>query len=379
MSLVTYFCLNKDCEDRISALPDDLLLHILSQLQTKYAVKTMILSKRWRFVWPVTPKLDYSESYQAKKSVWEFLDKSLQHHKANLLETLNIHLDPRCPVDADIGKWLSHAVCLLVREINLEFFRFRSPKTLPSCLYTSKTLLKLTLSNQILIDVPSEACLPLLQSLNLTLVVYKDQDSHVRLLSSCPALQVLSVVRDVEDNMTKFSVNVPSLEKLTYMDNDSGVSGRSLVIDSPRLSYVKMNDLKDSFLIKNMPRLDEASVNSFFRFDKKILSSFSSVKFLNLALTYEKLECCSTINFSRLIELNLTPSCFDSFWLESLMILLHHSPKLKVLRINSFIGTNRVLYRFACCLNLRYLSGKNMEEAYKRNYSLLTSSRTRNL
>uniref|UniRef100_A0A0D9V2K0 F-box domain-containing protein n=1 Tax=Leersia perrieri TaxID=77586 RepID=A0A0D9V2K0_9ORYZ len=42
-------------EDRISALPDDLLRHIVGLLRTKDAARTTALSTRWRGIWHTTP------------------------------------------------------------------------------------------------------------------------------------------------------------------------------------------------------------------------------------------------------------------------------------------------------------------------------------
>lgn len=59
----------------------------------------------------------------------------------------------------------------------------------------------LALSNKILIELPSEVLLP---SLNPICVVYKDEDSLVKLLSSCHVLKTLVVVRDTNDNVINF-------------------------------------------------------------------------------------------------------------------------------------------------------------------------------
>ncbi|CAL9220320.1 unnamed protein product [Arabidopsis halleri] len=278
------------CNDRISALPDDLLLHILCLIPTKDAVTTMVLSKRWRSVWTMLPKLDYTENSEGEKCVWNFLDKSLQLHRAPSLERLRIDLGQQCPVDVGVGKWVLNAVDRCVRELLLKirFIPTADPTSLPKSLYTCKALVKLSLCGAILIDVPSSACLPSLESLVLAKVMYKDQDSHVKLLSSCPVLRYLLVCRNKSDNVTRFIVKLPSLRKLTYLDFPPLIcnadSGRFLVIDSPG-----------------------------------VLS---------------QVACCSEINFPRLIEFKLHTYYSDN-WLKPLMLLLHNAPKLKALKITS--------------------------------------------
>ncbi|XP_022141790.1 F-box/FBD/LRR-repeat protein At1g16930-like [Momordica charantia] len=55
--------------DRISLLPDSLLHHILSSLNTKLAVQTCVLSKRWRSVWFRIPTLNFDfDSYPFEES-----------------------------------------------------------------------------------------------------------------------------------------------------------------------------------------------------------------------------------------------------------------------------------------------------------------------
>lgn len=114
-----------------------------------------------------------------------------------------------------------------------------------------------------------------------------------------------------------------------------------------------------------MPRLDVAFVKVVSRFGShqsyKFPTCFSSVMFLNMALTKvtiigafhsfcsyvisfgvvllivlcsvsfeSQVALCSGINYSRLIELKLSPDYSDYYWLESLVHLLHNSPKLTV-------------------------------------------------
>ncbi|CAL9243807.1 unnamed protein product, partial [Arabidopsis halleri] len=68
--------------ERISQLPDLLLLKILSSLHAKDVVATMVLSKRWRFLWMLVPKLVYDDSYQNIKhgkfsQLWMMVPKLL--------------------------------------------------------------------------------------------------------------------------------------------------------------------------------------------------------------------------------------------------------------------------------------------------------------
>ncbi|CAN6344599.1 unnamed protein product [Urochloa humidicola] len=46
-------------EDRLSALPDDVLVLILLRLSTLDAARTSLLARRWRRVWGLLPELSF--------------------------------------------------------------------------------------------------------------------------------------------------------------------------------------------------------------------------------------------------------------------------------------------------------------------------------
>ncbi|CAI0375065.1 unnamed protein product [Linum tenue] len=59
-------------DDRLSSLPDEIITHILSYLQTKYAVVTAVLSRRWKNLWTRVSSLDFDN-----RSVYKPLDRNV--------------------------------------------------------------------------------------------------------------------------------------------------------------------------------------------------------------------------------------------------------------------------------------------------------------
>ncbi|CAL9213769.1 unnamed protein product [Arabidopsis halleri] len=338
------------CEDRISALPEDLLVEILDLLPTKDVVATMILSKRWLSIWTMVRTLEYKEDMddESKKSVWWFLNKSLQLHKSPVIDSLCIELGPQCPTtdDVDIGKWVAKAVDCLVWTLTIKLLWSAGPTSLPKSLYCCDTLFELTLSDQILVNVPSSssAYLPFLSDLELICVVYKDEDSLVTLLSSCPVLETLFVKRKIDDNVKKFTIKVPSLLDLWYINDSSDVvdyTDRCLVVDAPAVNTCRITDYSlDSFSIEDMPCLQDANINveESYHPDDKFITSFSSVLSLHLNLSNAMVMRCTNINFSRLIKLSICP--YGPDMLETLLLLLKNAPKLK-----EFLVDYKFVYR----------------------------------
>ncbi|KAH0871547.1 hypothetical protein HID58_078569 [Brassica napus] len=346
------------CEDKISALPEDLLVRILLHVPMKDAIATMFLSKRWRFIWTILPKLEYDffsddDEDDDDKVVDDNDDKarrlagSMKLHKAPVLKTLLIKLGPGCSSDIDVGKWIAKAVDRRVVVLRFKLSWSTGPTRLPKSLYTCETLKELTLSHKVLLDFPSSSCLPSLMFLNLFYVVYRD-DASLEILI---CLNVKRNRRNRDDNITKFSVKIPSLQGLLYVsddiisslpDDDEVVdTGKCLAIDTLGLLYFSITDHSgDSCSIENMPCLEDASIDvkSFSDMDKS-KTYLSAVRSLVLHTTDQVvalyLFICllpfSTVKFSRLIK---------SDWLEALLLLLKNAPKLKDLLVDYAFNTD---------------------------------------
>ncbi|CAN8260437.1 unnamed protein product [Cochlearia groenlandica] len=343
-------------EDMISMLPDALLVKILLNIPTKESVATMILSKRWRYIWTMVPQLLYCQEIKSPRVVIGgligrlhnrlfgktdrqllFIDKSLQDHNAPILEKLSIELGGNCLVDVVI-KWIEKAVDRKVRELTVVLQWSAEPTSLPMSLYACDTLVSLSLAGKILVDVPSLVCFPSLKGLCLNSVMYKDEDSLVRLLSSCPILKHMIVKRHRKDNITNFNIKVPHLKYLAYINLEFGAHGEgtfgTLVIDTWALEKVFFIDYsKDTCSIENKPLLNKARIEVDIYLDNKFMRSLSSLVHLELILNYATLAWFNTINFSQLKECKIIFQK-ELDWLEPLMVLLQKSPNLKVLCID---------------------------------------------
>ncbi|XP_058782803.1 putative F-box/LRR-repeat protein At5g02930 isoform X3 [Vicia villosa] len=77
--------------DMLSDLPDSVILHILSFLMTKHAIRTCILSSRWKHLWKCLPSLILRRSDFACKEIFmEFMYKVLSLRDSSVsLHTLD--------------------------------------------------------------------------------------------------------------------------------------------------------------------------------------------------------------------------------------------------------------------------------------------------
>ncbi|KAL1188912.1 putative FBD-associated F-box protein [Cardamine amara subsp. amara] len=326
--------------DRISELPDELLFRVLSLLPSaKDVVATMVLSKRWQFLWMFVPKIVFDDSYQdidyARFS--RFVDRSLILHKAPILETLHFKLGKTCGA-SDIHVWIRAADKCCVRELVIEIDT-SSIVILPRSLYTECSMLvTLKLKNTILVDVSSSVSFPSLKTLGLLSVKYPSGDFVQRLLSNCPVLKDLRVEQCPGDNVNIFTVKVASLKSLClHTSNDRVVEdAHGLVIDAPCLEWLDLLDNTGGFCIieNNMPNIVNAHIDVTYSLPGKIMTSITSVERLDLCLLTSKDAYPVGSIFCRLVYLKIC-TC-ETEWLNLLMRVLGDSPKLRALRLERY-------------------------------------------
>ncbi|KAL9283648.1 putative FBD-associated F-box protein [Arabidopsis thaliana] len=332
--------------DKISQLHDELLLGILSLLpNAKDVVATMVLSKRWRYLWMMVPSLVYDDSYQDIDygRFSRFVDRSLALHKAPVIDTLHFKLGHICGSgDTLIGA--AEKCCVRKLIIKIDDTSSRSSKTdqviLPMSLCSGVHIMlaDLKLQNVVLVDVSTPVSFPSLKRLRLKSVKYPGNEFVNNLISSCPVLEDLVVKQCSDDNVTILTVRVPSLKRLSLIQRaelEIDVP-HDFVIDTPSLEHLKIVDYTyGSRVVKStMNRIITASMDVFSPQTKEILGSLTSTKRLFLCLPNSKDAYPVGNIFSSLIHLTIC-TC-ETEWLNVLIRVLRDSPNLKTLKIEQY-------------------------------------------
>ncbi|KAK9715231.1 hypothetical protein RND81_06G151400 [Saponaria officinalis] len=190
--------------DRISSLPDELLVNILSSLPTLSAVQTCILSSRWRHLFTLrnlsiddreyfgTASLAQSE--ERRMSFERFVDGVLALHGISPIHKFSLQLQRTSDFDCPhLPRWITAAILKGVQHLDL--FIGKHPNALPSCIFDCQTLTTLDIfavaSKRYDLSVPGLVCLPSLRTLKLSFIKILDGDSVNRFFVGCSQLKLL--------------------------------------------------------------------------------------------------------------------------------------------------------------------------------------------
>ncbi|KAJ1688811.1 hypothetical protein LUZ63_012966 [Rhynchospora breviuscula] len=287
--------------DRINSLPDDVLAHVLSFLSTRDAVRTCVLSKRWRNTWTIMPVLNFYFDEFPTELVSE--DDDDDDINENIKEELRFDLfvcsvlENRGPSHVDTIKftgefmdhfcepsmrWFHRAALLMPQVISamipyFELEELNLPDSLFSCAsleilelihcpYNGKAYLK-----QNLIALTS---LKTLMLVNLII----DDDFAQKLLLGCPVLENLQLF-NCELFISDISSNV-----LNELILDDCWILRHMRISCPVLVSLFISSRKNTIRIvslENMTSLVYATINLAGSVDKKVVDNLPKLKLLS--------------------------------------------------------------------------------------------------
>ncbi|XP_062011810.1 F-box/LRR-repeat protein At3g26922-like isoform X2 [Rosa rugosa] len=349
----------KRVKDRISALPDAVLCHILSFLdRTEDAVTTSVLSKRWKKIWASVPSLVFcDEDNPDCVSFVRFVDNVLFFR--NSTDIRKFHLQSCCVKDfARIYGWIGTAIRRNVVELDLSVEDFAGdddhPRVfeLPESVFTCKTLMVLGLSSNFITNPPTSGCFPSLKSLNVQ-IDHPVNKSVEKLFSCCPVLENLRIGgshgMQRDDPILNFNVSAPELKTLRIYWSSCDVYEKccKFHINAPKLEnfHLWQDPPTDCFLensktlvkvtITLCDPLHDNSAEADHRFAIRgtaLLAGISSAR--SLYLSAHRLKKCCLPTFDKLSRLELI--LYNCYYWELLKELLKRSPNLErlVLELN---------------------------------------------
>jgi hypothetical protein len=187
--------------DRISALPDFVICHILSFLPTKQSAATSILSKRWNPLWLSLLTLDFDDHGFADFATFRHFVFCVMLARDPTLPLRSFHL--KCGASwgcdpLDINRFVRAAVQRGTQNFILDLSKTgeaalqNENKLGPtvSTIFNSRNLVVLKLKT-LLVSVLPQIDFPLLKTLHLeTVVIRKDFN---KLIEGCPILEELEI------------------------------------------------------------------------------------------------------------------------------------------------------------------------------------------
>ncbi|KAG5574293.1 hypothetical protein H5410_054427 [Solanum commersonii] len=234
--------------DPLSYLPDNVIDIILMRLPSEDAVRTSILSKKWRYHWCRLTELKIDESLW--KTEKDLLNPTVKFTKI-MYQLLSLHEGPitkftlfvvhlaSCPeIDSFIYFLSRNDIQHLVLNLSL-----RKEYRLPSSLFTCSQLRHLSLCFCSIQHLSAFQGFDKLISLKLCEVNISSELLE-SLISHCPLLEELEL--DISDNSDTIEINAPMLRLFDLSGNISSVCLKNV----PRLvkvllygDYIKAEDL----------------------------------------------------------------------------------------------------------------------------------------
>lgn len=264
-----------DMVDHISNLPDCILHQILSFMHTKEAVKTSILSTRWKYLWVSVPKLDIDDAVLYPREIddkhpskvtsfMNFVGRVLRMRDASNLEKFSLI----CRISSDASQiklWISDAISHNVRELDLCIVDMIS-SVLPKSMFCSMSLTSLKLEVE-WIKIPPHVSFPCLKNLHLDYVGFLNDGDAERLFSGCHVLEKLVLSYCQWIHLNHIVISISTLKSLTIFDDsdfepeDDDIGCKIKIIAAKLTCFEYIGHLSNEILLSDIPSLVRAYIH----------------------------------------------------------------------------------------------------------------------
>lgn len=200
--------------DKISNLPGHIIDKILSHLPLRDAVRSSVLSSKWRYKWVTLPYLVFDnpsvllssqDQTLIKSKLVNIVDHVLLLHSGPIQKFMLSHRDLQGV--SDIDRWILFLSRRSIKEFILEIWKGPRYK-LPSSIYFCQNLVHLELFNCVLKLPPVFEGFKSLKSIDLQHITM-DQCDFQNLISSCPLLERLTLMNF--DGFSDLKIHAPNL------------------------------------------------------------------------------------------------------------------------------------------------------------------------
>uniref|UniRef100_A0A7N0UM21 FBD domain-containing protein n=1 Tax=Kalanchoe fedtschenkoi TaxID=63787 RepID=A0A7N0UM21_KALFE len=232
-------------DDLLTDLPHSIIESILMRMPIRDAVKTSVLSSKWRYKWTKITRLIFDDNLLSAdkdpeevelEDIEKFITHTLLLHKGPIHRfQLSVSVFRSCP---DIDQWILYLSRNGVKELILDLGEGDWWRV-PSCLFNCKKMVNLELRRCEIYPPSSFKGFSCLKSLSLHEIVIPPEATEF-LISSCPLLENLS---------------------LSYFDN------LELHIEAPKLKYLTLEGEFRDIILVNTPLLVSVSVCMYMNDD----------------------------------------------------------------------------------------------------------------
>ncbi|XP_061361122.1 F-box/FBD/LRR-repeat protein At1g16930-like [Gastrolobium bilobum] len=264
--------------DRLSDLPDCVLLHILKFMDTKYAVQTCVLSQRWKNLWKCLTNLKFDRNHFRKTAIFTKFVSSVLCSRNDSISLHSLDFLCRGFVDPIFLNWIMrYAVLHKIQQLTMHIYihsYIRGPEFefIPfifSC--TSLTSLKVFIRHKSgMIKLPKSLQLPALKSLHLKHVIFTASNHDcAEPFSTCKMLNTLVIEGcSLDDGVKVLCISNYNLSSLTICNNYrlSSFENDIITLSIPNLNSLTIMraPIYQLSFACNLPFLEEVNIDTSY-------------------------------------------------------------------------------------------------------------------